>query len=199
MSLQDKMTNLANNVRKLSWQTGQLGLDNMNSLLSNMLVFNSTMPYIIMNDGKNRGPSNYQEGYQVFNFGSATNFATNFYTQNWNSLKFNIDTSVVAVQSFTITTDGTVAEVKPHMYISGLGDCENVISSYYSKVADNTYRVYLKASTNKSGPLEPFNFNMSATNCTYLKFSEPYLGIVGGGIVNLLLAFGSCSSLIKEV
>lgn len=198
MSLQDKMTSLATNTRKVSWQTGKLGLDNMNSLLSNLLVFNSTMPYIIMNGGNHHGPSKYQEGYQVFNFGSATNFGTNFYAQNWELLQFNIDTSTVAAQSFTITTDGTVTEVKPHMYISGLGDCENVISSYYSKVADNTYRVYLKASTNNYGPLEPFNFNMSATNCNYLKFSEPYLGIMGG-IVNLLLTFGNCSSLIKEV
>lgn len=107
MSLQDKMTSLANNIRKVSWQIGKIGLDEMNRLLSNLLVFNSTMPYIIMNDGKHHGPSNYQEGYQVFNFGSAT-------------------------------------------------------------------------------------------NCNYLKFSEPYLGIMGG-IVNLLLAFGNCSSLIKEV
>lgn len=181
MSLQDKMTSLANNVRKLSWQTDKLGLDGMNTLLSNMLVYNSTMPYIIMNDGT--GTSTINGEYQCFTFNDNRNIVNcNYYAKNWDSLQFNIDNSVTIVQSFTITTDAKVDMATIHMYSSSTGNKENILDNYTAKVADNTYRIYSKATSNTIGTVKLFNFNLSLSNCNYLKFSEPYLGIIGGSI-----------------
>lgn len=175
MSLNSSLTSLADSVRKISFNSGvKYSIDSMATVLNNWYLFRSEFPQLSDNNGQLSVTDGNAQKFTI-----SGNYVQNIFINNWAYINLLADVGTNIKQAMTVETDGTVNYIDLLTYNASKGDQGTVVSKYMTKVADNTYRVYISANNKIRNVVEPFNFNVNISNGTYIKFSEPYFSIEG--------------------
>lgn len=174
MSLNEKLTGLADEVRDVSSISQRLSIEDMTREVSQMSSLNNffltKLP--VMNDGKGHLSTPHGAAQRFNNQGGLTGELVHPDSTNIvvNALKGDVVT-----QSFVMKTDANFKNVNFNFQTS-YGD--QVITAGVKRLTQNIYKLYASYTVIKDTPLKLMLFWADCRGGTYVEVSQPYASII---------------------
>lgn len=141
--------------------------------LENQEVLLTSFPNIESSDGKHSVKDGNAQTIKV----DSDNQYYNLYLTNWDREQFHAKADDIITQSFVVETDGNVNSISLRVYESNKGQQGILQKEYLVPIAKGKYWASSTNKVTKEGFVEYFNFFITYSGATYLKFSQPFVAI----------------------